>query len=905
MISIVLITNDANWEHALNSALQGVNIPYNLSVTTAATVKELDICSSHPGFLFVVHPISDVDIVDLIHQIRPLCPGTIFTILTETADATSAVELMKAGAYDYIPATELATERLSYLIKSGLLISEAEIHRANAKKELEESRKWLLEAQLLARVASYEYCIKTRVVNLSDSFFELFHISQSSKIHADIIRQLIHPDDLDLTLELFYKCIQDGIDFRHEFRVYIGEKQHYILGTGRRKFNDAGKPIEVVGTIQDISEQKHIENTIRANESLLKSINQNIKEGIYRSTRDSGLVYTNQAFLDMFGYESADELNEVSIDALYADPGMRQQILKDLESGIKNGTDEVLFVRKDGSYFWGLLRSISTKDEDGILYFDGAIVDISDRKKTEVELKKAKEAAEIAASAKADFLSNMSHEIRTPMNAIIGLTDMLMQEGLKGKNLENLRAIKYSADNLLVIINDILDFSKIEAGKINFENINFNIQELMNDLMYSQKLRSNAKGIQLNLEMNIDVPRFIKGDPYRLNQILLNLTSNAIKFTNTGHVDINVSKLYEDENGIGLSISVIDTGIGIPQSKINSIFESFTQAYTDTSRKYGGTGLGLAITKRLVELQGGSIHVKSKVGSGTEFKVIMKFEHGQEIQKPNFDVKKNTKSLSGYSILVAEDNIMNQFVMQKLMLKWNATVHLAETGVKALNVLETKDVDLVLMDLQMPEMSGYDATEIVRDPNSIVRNHQVPIIALTADAFSETRKRVLESGFDDFVAKPFDQDTLFLKMKRQLDKMSSEAINQNDDKLMSDAKRDGLVDLSYFYEVVGDDSEMLIELLTMYLDQNPKEVADLKSMYELGSMDDVKRLAHKMKSSLGTLGLKSTVHVLSMIEKEALEGNVDRVGELITNVEHACEQARLEVNDIIDRISTK
>src|SRR5690606_1500256 len=236
------------------------------------------------------------------------------------------------------------------------------------------------------------------------------------------------------------------------------------------------------------------------------------------------------------------------------------------------------------THFWGLLKSISSKDADGRTYFDGAIVDITDRKKIEVELRKAKEAAESAAVAKSDFLSNMSHEIRTPMNAILGLIDLLLQEDFKGRNLENLKAIKYSADNLLVIINDILDFSKIEAGKVTFEHIDFSIQELMNDLLYTQKIRSDSKGIDLNLEIELDVPRYLKGDPFRLNQIMLNLTSNAIKFTNIGRVDVYVSKVYEDETGVGVSISVRDTGIGIPQAKINSIFESFTQAYTDTSR---------------------------------------------------------------------------------------------------------------------------------------------------------------------------------------------------------------------------------------------------------------------------------------------------------------------------------
>lgn len=826
-------------------------------------------------------------------------------VLVKIADAHDAVEMMKMGAFDYIPEYEISVERITYVIQSGIKIRTAEAARKLAQQQLEESRERLAEAQMLARVASYEYDILAQEITFSESFYRLFKIPKKiTRMDSDQLRSFIHPDDLGETLKRFNRCAETGAEFRHELRAFFPDgKILYLNGAGVRKLDDQGNPIKIVGTIQDITEQKQTENTLRENESLLKSINQNIKEGIYRSTRDEGLIYANQAFADMFGYETPDEMKSIPINTLYADPTLRKQILQNLERGIDRSNDEILFVRRDGTHFWGLLKSISSKDADGRTYFDGAIVDITDRKKIEVELRKAKEAAESAAVAKSDFLSNMSHEIRTPMNAILGLIDLLLQEDFKGRNLENLKAIKYSADNLLVIINDILDFSKIEAGKVTFEHIDFSIQELMNDLLYTQKIRSDSKGIDLNLEIELDVPRYLKGDPFRLNQIMLNLTSNAIKFTNIGRVDVYVSKVYEDETGVGVSISVRDTGIGIPQAKINSIFESFTQAYTDTSRKYGGTGLGLAITKRLVEMQGGSIMVKSRVGVGSEFTFIVRYERGVATSAAQAESVTARKDLNECKILVAEDNSMNQFVINKLLTKWNAEVLMADNGSKALEMLSQHEVDVVLMDLQMPELNGFDTTRIIRDTNSLVLNHKVPIIALTADAFSETKRKVLESGFDDFVTKPFDQDTLFLKIKRQLYKASEPETQESIEPNMSDFNKDGLVDLSYFREVVGDDNDMLVELLTMFLDQNPKEISDLKLMHEAGSMDDVKKLAHKMKSSLGTLGMKATVHVLSMIEKEALESNLSRVGELIAVVDHSCDQARNEINGIIDQIS--
>jgi PAS domain S-box-containing protein len=904
-IHITLVTKEESVIQSLDEALFGLHVEYSIDRVIARAEDAATVIDKDTDFVFISCNENAENGIKFINTLRERGLRAPVVVLVKKADARDAVEMMRMGAFDYIPEYEISVERITYVIKSGQMLRDADREKQRALYELEESRHRLREAQMLARVSSYEYNIHTHDIKISESFHRLFRLPRRfTKLSGDELRKFIHPDDLHEALSRFLACAETGVEFRHEFRALFPDgKVFYLTGAGVRKLDENGNPFKIVGTVQDITEQKNTENTLRENASLLKSINHNIKEGIYRSTRDEGLIYANQAFANMFGYDSPDDVKSIPINALYADPTMRKQILQSLERGIDRSNDEVLFIRRDGTHFWGLLKSISTIDSDGRVIFDGAIIDISDRKKFEVELRKAKEAAESAAVTKSEFLSNMSHEIRTPMNAILGLIDLLLQEDFKDKNLENLKAIKYSADNLLVIINDILDFSKIEAGKVNFEHIDFNIQELMNDLLYTQKIRSDTKGIELNLEIELDVPRYLNGDPYRLNQIMLNLTSNAIKFTNIGRVDVNVSRIYEDESGIGLSISVKDTGIGIPQAKINTIFESFTQAYTDTSRKYGGTGLGLAITKKLVEMQGGSIMVKSRVGVGSDFTFILKFQKGNPINKETVERIVARKDLKQSKILVAEDNTMNQFVINKLLIKWNAVVFIADNGSKALEILEREPIDVVLMDLQMPELNGYDTTKIIRDSNSLVLNHKVPIIALTADAFSETRKKVLESGFDDFVTKPFDQDTLFLKIKRQQYKAREIENHESIGPAMSDANKDGLVDLSYFREVVGDDDDMLVELLTMFLDQNPKEITDLKFMHEAGSMDDVKKLAHKMKSSLGTLGMKATVHVLNMIEKEALEGNKVRVGELVAVVAHSCDLARAEINAIVDRIS--
>lgn len=394
--------------------------------------------------------------------------------------------------------------------------------------------------------------------------------------------------------------------------------------------------------------------------------------------------------------------------------------------------------------------------------------DITEKKKFEHDLLQARNDAIAAAKAKSDFLSNMSHEIRTPMNAILGLTELLLEENFAGSNLENLKSIKYSADNLLVIINDILDFSKIEAGKITFENIDFDLRLRMAELKKTFDYRAKEKGLEFNVTVPENIPHYIKGDPYRLNQILFNLVGNAIKFTSKGFVEVKTSlHATDDTSKINLVFDIIDSGIGVPEHKQNKIFESFTQAYTDTTRKFGGTGLGLAITKNLTVLQGGSINIKSKVGSGTTFTVEIPFEVGNPdaLEKQDKTEKDLILDLSEIKILLVEDNLMNQFVAKQFFKKWNNEIYIANNGLEAIEIL-AKDgsFDLVLMDLQMPELSGFEATEVIRAEHTKVKNRNIPIIALSADAFQETRRKVLEAGMNDFVTKPFKPEELYQKI---------------------------------------------------------------------------------------------------------------------------------------------
>jgi signal transduction histidine kinase/CheY-like chemotaxis protein len=386
------------------------------------------------------------------------------------------------------------------------------------------------------------------------------------------------------------------------------------------------------------------------------------------------------------------------------------------------------------------------------------------------KLEKAMIRSERSSETQSDFLSTMSHEIRTPLNAVIGMSNLLMMESPRPDQKENLEILRFSAGNLLTLINDVLDFNKIESGKIAFENIKFNLNELMQNICGGQMLKAQEKGLDFNLQ----VDEFLKthymiGDPTRLSQIIFNLISNAIKFTGKGGININVTCVQDRHNEATIKFAIADTGIGIAPDKVTAIFEPFTQESITTTRQFGGTGLGLAIVKRLLELQGVSINLTSEIGVGSEFFFVMNFPVSTDkvvAEEPARHVTSAQQSelmLSNMQVLIAEDNPVNVMLMKKLLSKWNITPVIAENGERAIELLQYGNFDIILMDLQMPVLDGFEASKVIRkmaDP----KKANVPIIALTASALFDIKDRVYEAGMNDYVSKPFKPAELMEKM---------------------------------------------------------------------------------------------------------------------------------------------
>lgn len=444
--------------------------------------------------------------------------------------------------------------------------------------------------------------------------------------------------------------------------------------------------------------------------------------------------------------------------------------LAQIEKARKEGFSQFVqrIIRPDGSTRYLETNCQPIYEKERLMGVNGTCIDITEKVLAEQQLIIEKKKAEEASKAKAEFLSVMSHEIRTSLNAIIGLSQLLLQNSPRPDQLEQMKTLRFSGENLLSLINDILDFSKIEAGKIQIEKINFDFKELTRSLHHTFSFTTQEKNIKFRLTEQEGIPQFLLGDPVRLTQILNNLLGNAVKFTDKGYVGLSIKIVEQKNEGIRLLFEVEDTGIGISLEQQVNIFEKFTQASASITRKYGGTGLGLSITKKLLQLLGSDIHLQSKPGEGSTFGFELYFELPAIASKSRSGTELHhvdSSELAGARVLLAEDNKINVMVARQFLEGWKFTVDVAENGIKAIEKLCENKYDVVLMDLQMPEMDGITATQLIKKENL---GEGVPIIALTASALAEVQEQVFQAGMIDFVTKPFQPGELKLKLSKAI-----------------------------------------------------------------------------------------------------------------------------------------
>ncbi|MDB5200076.1 MAG: integral rane sensor hybrid histidine kinase [Chitinophagaceae bacterium] len=629
-------------------------------------------------------------------------------------------------------------------------------------------------------------------------------------------------------------------------------------------------PVGFQCVIKDITERKKMESVVKKyeieliqNQERLQSILDNATSLIYIKDLDGKYLLANKQFKKTLNVSYDEVIGKTDFD--FGDHKQAQRYKETDEEVIRTCKPvelEETIEMPDGPHNILIIKFPLIDVQNKIYGISGIATDITERVRYQEQLIEAKKIAEDAKRLEEQFLANMSHEIRTPMNGIQGMTDLLLETKLNDEQKDFATTIKRSSDNLLVIINDILDFSKIQAGKLILEKIDFNLTEVLENVKALFKYRIQEKGLSLRLTVKEDVPRKLNGDPHRLNQVLINLIGNAIKFTQSGGINISISVQEKTAEEIVLSFTIADTGIGIAPEMINDIFESFTQASTDTTRNFGGTGLGLAITKQLLEMQNGKISVESKINIGTIFQFSIPYNYSKTINPLLFtrkDVKNYRSLFTGKKFLVAEDNEVNQKVIRHVLQKAGGAVDIANNGLEAISLLKkNKDYNLIIMDLQMPEMDGYAATKYIRN----VMNLSIPIVAMTASVLKDEKSKCIEMGMNDYLSKPFDFSFIYQRISLLLDKkpvINYEPVIEN--------PNNNLFDLSLLEEM--DDNEYLSDVLDIFLANTPNELNELQRACASNHFNTIYKMAHKLKSSTGLLKATGLLDVLIKIEENA------------------------------------
>jgi len=693
-----------------------------------------------------------------------------------------------------------------------------------------------------------------------------------------------------------------------------------VLFNGSVYKDDKGNVLGAVVVAHDITERKKIKENLEKSLKEVSAYKYALDESsIVAITDQKGVIqYANDNFCKISKYTREELIGQ---DHRIINSGYHpKEFIRDLWTTITKGKiwkGDLKNKAKDGTIYWVETTIVPFLNEQGKPYQYVAIrSDITERKRIEDELMEAKVFAEKATSvaedakikaesatlvaeeavkSKQQFLSNMSHEIRTPMNAIIGFTKVVLKTELTSKQREYLSAIKISGDALIVLINDILDLAKVDAGKMTFEKIPFKLSLSISAMLRLFEAKIQEKNLELVKEYDAGIPEVLLGDPVRLHQIILNLVSNAIKFTAQGKITVSVRLLSEDEEKVTIEFAIADTGIGIASNKMNTIFGNFQQASSDTSRLYGGTGLGLAIVKQLVTSQGGSVDVKSKVGEGSVFKFSLSFQKTEAKAVLETEPMRLDNEIGKIKVLVVEDMALNQLLMKTLLDDFGFECDIADNGKIAIEKLQTNAYDIILMDVQMPLMDGFEATYYIR--NTLKSN--IPIIALTADVTTVDLEKCKAAGMNDYIAKPVDERILYNKIVGLLKRSASLPLNEqwaNPDGQNKKLKR---TDLAGLRRRTKSDPKLMMEMISLYLAQTLPLISDMKQSFQDKNWSSLHAVVHKMIPSFSIVGISQDFENMAkkIQEYTGTLQHLDEIPDLVLQLETVCNQACKELEE--------
>lgn len=654
---------------------------------------------------------------------------------------------------------------------------------------------------------------------------------------------------------------------------------------------------EKLRKLNESLEQKVEERTrkLEASEQKYRMIMENMQLGLVELDLDLRIVRAYDKFQEMTGYSTEELTGQMLGQFLLTQKSVTRLQEEEIKGGKGQGDSfEIQLRKKNGKLLWVLVSMAPIYDLNNTLVGSlGIHFDLSARKELEEDLATAKIEAEKAKDAESQFLARMSHEIRTPLNAIIGMSHILYDTQPTEAQQEYLSILKSSSDILLALINDILDFSKIQAGEITVNLKEFDLPGLIRSLQKTFQHKLEGKPVAVKVDIDQDIKHLLIGDDLLLNQILLNLMGNAAKFTAEGTIGVRVKVLRPIDKKCALEFTVYDTGIGVSEEKLELIFENFKQADGEVRHKFGGTGLGLAITRQLVELQGGSIRAEGQLGVGTSFIFTIEYENTGIIASATTKELPNLAhiDIAQSRILVAEDNIMNRKYVATLFKKWDIPIHFAHNGREAVDKAQKEAYDLILMDISMPEMDGYEATIAIRNTKN--PNQHTPIVALTASALVSKKDKALRIGMTDYMAKPFKPMNLLQKIKSHINSQQTQVLQMEETTNFAFNEKLDVDTLEALYE---DDLEYAADLFEIFLDYTVEEFKPLKGLIEAQDWPATKSLAHKLKPTFSMVGLTQLESKMMAIEHQVLKQPDPQT---IAALHHEVEEALIEYIPIL------
>ena len=865
---------------------------------------------------YIGYPLYDnvgnaIGLISVMHQKKIKDPETVGSILKIVAKRAE-LELERIRNEQILEQNnELLEQKNRDLDRINKTLEQKNLETQNFSTLLKTKNAQLVEAQQLGQIGSWEWTDLNNKISLSEEFCKLFGLKKKKlNVHYKKFISLIHPEDIQNVKNVVDKAVKERQSFSFSHRVIHPDgTEHIIYVTGKTITNRNGRVIRIAGIGQDVTEKKLASQYAYSNSLIEASL-----DPLITINTEGKIMDMNVAFENATG-KSREELTDSDFFIYFTEPQKARQVYKEVfEKGFV--TNYPLTI-KDHKLTDVLFNGSIYKDEKGDIL--GAVVvarDITEQKRVATELFEAKifaelataiaeeaklkaenatQIAEVAVKSKQQFLSNMSHEIRTPMNAIIGFTKVILKTELDPKQKEYLTAIKMSGDALIVLINDILDLAKVDAGKMTFEEVPFKLEASITMMLHLFEIKVLEKNLELINNFDSRIPKVLLGDSVRLNQIVLNLVSNAVKFTNQGKIIFSVNLIQQTEEQVTLEFSVVDTGIGIAKNKIENIFENFHQASTGTSRLYGGTGLGLAIVKQLVDGQGGHLEVFSEIDKGSTFSFTLNFKKTNASAELIPEIIEPDNANKDIKVLVVEDMALNQLLMKTLLDDYGFERDMAANGKIAIEKLETKSYDIILMDLQMPEMNGFEATDYIRN----TLQSQIPIIALTADVTTVDVARCKAVGMNDYIAKPIDERLLYSKI---INLVKKPVVVETLHATPLQKQKIKYTDLAYLLQRTKSNPKLMSEMISLYLEQTPPLVSAMKESFLKQDWALLQSSVHKMIPSFAIMGMSSDFEMMAKkIQEYASQQTASEgIHEIVTELEDICLQACEELKEALN-----